>query len=351
MKTAFKAPHVVTESAPDPNGTHALVTLGSDWEKHKSQAYWDYREAWANIPRDRLETEFPVHLDIETTTKCNLLCPMCPRTMMLEAGTFAEDNGFLKDEDFSNIIDQAVAGGALSIKLNYLGEPLLHKSIYWQISYAKEKGILDVIMNTNATALTKVNSKRLLEAGLDGLFVSLDAINPRDYEKQRVGSSLGKVIDNLYEFIKLRNEFRPDCRTRINMVMYEDPRWMEQYKAFQVMWRGLADAIGYGWFAEHSDSATNEYPEVPGFSCAQPFHRMFVKYCGNVTVCCMDSADEMPMGNWRKQPLKEIWQGAVYREVREKHRCGEYRDIGMCRRCYFPVSAKRGSPAESMRRS
>ena len=343
MTTAFKAPQVVTESELDPNGTYTESCLGSEWEKHKSQEYWDYRQAWTDIPRDKLETEFPLHLDIETTTKCNLLCPMCPRTLMLEAGTFPEESGFLTDEEFASIIDQAAEGGVRSIKLNYLGEPLLHKSIYWQISYAKEKGIVDVIMNTNASALTKNNSRRLLEAGLDGLFVSMDAINPRDYEKQRVGSSLGKVIDNLYEFIKLRNEIRPSCRTRINMVMYEDPRWMEQYKAFKVMWDGLVDAIGYGWYAEHSDSAAGDYPEVPEFHCAQPFHRMFIKYCGNVTVCCVDSADEMPMGNWRKQPLKEIWQSDAYREMRERHRCGEYRKVDMCRRCYFPVSAKRGA--------
>ena len=39
------------------------------------------------------------------------------------------------------------------------GEPLLNPKIYEYINYAKKKGILETIINTNATNLTETNSK------------------------------------------------------------------------------------------------------------------------------------------------------------------------------------------------
>ena len=58
------------------------------------------------------------------------------------------------------------------------------------------------------------------------------------------------------------------------------------------MWRDLVDAVGFGFYTERDHDVNGEYPEVPGFWCAQPFRRMFLKYCGNVTICCFDDKDE-----------------------------------------------------------
>lgn len=322
----------------DANKTYQEVVFSTDWEKGRSDSYFEYRAMWDVVANDCRTLEFPLHLDIETTTHCNLKCPMCPRTIMIDKGTFGPAMAFMSISDFRNIIDQAVQHGAASIKLNYLGEPMLHKDIYRQIHYAKINGIIDVMMNTNGTALTPKNNRKLLEAGLDKLFVSLDAANPKDFATQRVGASLGQVIDGLYDFIQQRNSINPGCQVRISMVMYDDPKWLDQFKALQIMWKGLVDAVGYGFFNEHtSDDGRQEYPEVPGFRCSQPFQRMFLKMNGNVTVCCVDSADEWIMGNWRRTNLKDIWLGDFYENFRRMHRDGHYYDAGMCRKCYLPT--------------
>ena len=125
------------------------------------------------------------------------------------------------------------------------------------------------------------------------------------------------------------------------MVMYDDPKWIRQFKALQVMWEGLIDSVGYGFFVEHSDSAKSEFPEVSGFHCSQPFQRMFLKCNGNVTICCYDSADELITGNWKKESLYDIWNGETYKSIRKVHREGRYYKMDICRKCYFPVSKKR----------
>ena len=328
----------------NPNETYHEEVFSEAWKYHRSRAYFDYRERWDKVPREKVSLPFPIHLDIETTTYCNLSCPMCPRTVMIEQGTFGEGNGFMSFGDFCNIIDQGAKHGLSSVKLNYLGEPLMHKDVVQQVSYAKvEGGLVDVILNTNGTPLTPKKGEELLRAGLDGLFVSFDAINPRDWEAQRVGSTIGRVIDNLYAFSVLRDKIRPGCQIRVSMVMYKEPKWFEQFEAMKVMWKGIVDAVGYGFIVEHSETADKEeYPEVPGFWCAQPFQRMFLKYCGHTTICCYDSADQLVMGNWREEKLVDIWNSGTYLNVRGCHAEGNYREMALCRKCYLPVSGKVG---------
>lgn len=319
------------------NKTYYEITYSTDWEKNKSQKYWDYRKKWVEYPKNKFLSNFPLHLDIETTNVCNLKCPMCPRTILLQKHQFSKQ-GYMTKVDFKNIIDQAVENGIYSIKLNYLGEPMLHKDVVWQVKYAKKAGVTDVMMNSNGSLLTKKLGEELLKAGLDKLFISFDSISPDIYEKQRKGTSLGTVVNNLYEFLKLRNEYYPDTHVRVSMVMYKTDEWVSQFEGLKAMWKNLVDAVGYGFYVERDYNHIDTYPKVEGFYCEQLFQRMFLKYNGNVTVCCVDDQDEYIVGNWRKEELKNIWNSPAYKTIRKKHLEGNYTDINMCSKCYLPVS-------------
>jgi radical SAM protein with 4Fe4S-binding SPASM domain len=279
-------------------------------------------------------------LDIETTNICNLKCPMCPRTILVENAQFSNLERMSR-EHYAGIIDQAAAVGVKSVKLNYLGEPLAHKDVVWQVEYAKRRGIIDVMMNTNAVLLNRKMGKSLLEAGIDSMFISFDAVSPDLFAEQRVGTTIGKVIDNVYEFVKLRDKGFPHVQVRLSMVMYDDPKWRRQFEGIKIMWEHLVDAVGYGDFGERDLEKQTEYPEVEGFHCAQPFQRMMLKVNGNATICCADERDEVVVGNWREEDIGSIWNGKKFREIRELHRSGGYYQIDLCRNCIAPL----GRPA------
>jgi len=325
----------VNNSDFNPNKTYKEKIFSREWELLRSDEYREYRRYWGYIPRNKVEIDFPIHLDIETTNICNLSCPMCPRTVLLAEENFSDLMSMTKD-DYKGIIDEGVKHGLKSIKLNYLGEPFSHKDLIWQVQYAKNKGVIDVMINTNASLLTKKMSKSILNSGIDGVFVSFDAIDPEDYESQRVGTSLGLVIDNIFEFTKQRKKIRPSCQIRLSMVMYEDPKWLRQFEAMEVMWEKHVDALGYGYYTDRDQDTI--YPEVEGFHCAQPFQRMFLKVNGNVTICCIDDKDEVVTGNWREESLYNIWNGKKYKKIRKKHANGQYYDMKMCQKCYLPHS-------------
>jgi radical SAM protein with 4Fe4S-binding SPASM domain len=322
----------------NPNETYNEVVYSDAWKKHRPAAYFEYRRLWDEIPRGKVETDFPIHLDIETTNVCNLKCPMCPRTMLIERDAFSP-LGMITREEYASIIDQGTAHGVKSIKLNYLGEPLAHKDVVWQVEYAKKKGVLDVMMNTNATLLRPDKAAALLKAGLDNIFVSFDAISPELFADRRVGTTIGRVIDNVYQFVKLRNAKYPHVQVRVSMVMYKEKKWLDQFEGLKIMWRDLVDAVGFGYYTERDPNSQGEFDEVPGFWCAQPFQRMFLKYNGSVTICCVDDKDEVIVGNWREQPLHAIWNGQAYKEIRRLHGSGNYYQMAMCRKCYLPAGS------------
>ncbi len=335
----MNTPHVDKKNE-EVNYTTNEVVYSNHWETYRDKDYFEYRRIWSQYPKEKFVSEFPIHLDIETTELCNLKCPMCPRTSLVQNNSEIKNKQISKDE-YKQIIDQAVENGVKSIKLQYLGEPLLHPDIVWQVQYAKEKGIIDVMFGTNGTQLTKEVSRALLEAGLDKLTISFDAASPKLYEQQRVGTTIGKVIDNVYNFVKLRDEISPKTCIRIAMVMYDDPIWKAQYEAIKIMWKDIVDAVGYGIFVERDEHQQEAYEKVEGFCCEQLFQRMFLKSNGNVCVCCVDDKDEYVVGNWKEESLKDIWHNQKYKQIRDAHINNQYDKIDICTKCYVPEIYKR----------
>ena len=90
-----------------------------------------------------------------------MACPFCFREY------FATPDKLIDDDFCYELIDQAAELKVPSIKFNWRGEPLLHSKLPDFISYAKEKGILETIINTNATKLDERKSNELIDAGLD----------------------------------------------------------------------------------------------------------------------------------------------------------------------------------------
>src|SRR5262249_12332683 len=133
----------------DPNETYHEIVYSEAWKRLRSPEYHAYRQQWDEVPRNRVELPFPIHLDIETTNVCNLRCPMCPRTILLANDEFSP-LGYITQDEYRRMIDEGVTHGLKSIKLNYLGKPIAHPDIGLQAAYGKEKCVTEAMINSNA---------------------------------------------------------------------------------------------------------------------------------------------------------------------------------------------------------
>ena len=135
---------------------------------------------------------------IEPTTACNLNCITCFRN------AWDEPNGRMSEETFEAILESLKKLDPIpNVYFGGIGEPLFHPSTLKWVKKIKELGVR-VEMITNATMLTEKIARRVIDSGLDVLWVSLDGASPDSYDDVRLGAELPNVMDNLRRFNSMR---------------------------------------------------------------------------------------------------------------------------------------------------
>jgi MoaA/NifB/PqqE/SkfB family radical SAM enzyme len=135
---------------------------------------------------------------IEPTNRCNLECVTCIRH------SWDEPLGEMNSATFARIMEGLRAfSPPPEVLFGGLGEPLSHPHIADMVRQVKELGS-SVELITNATLLTREVSQRLIEAGLDMLWISLDGATPESYRDVRLGAALPEVLANIREFRRAR---------------------------------------------------------------------------------------------------------------------------------------------------
>lgn len=112
-------------------------------------------------------------LRISITPRCNLHCLYC-HPLGLE---MAEPPGTLTVEEVDHFLEAASLLGLSAVRFTG-GEPLVRKELPRMIERARSKeGIEDVAITTNGLLFAK-RAKELVEAGLNRVNISLDALTP-----------------------------------------------------------------------------------------------------------------------------------------------------------------------------
>ncbi|QCH26959.1 radical SAM/SPASM domain-containing protein [Clostridium tyrobutyricum] len=324
---------------------HEVVNdFAKEWEKNKSERYKEYRRKWSENPKNFIVEDAPLHLDIEPTNACNLKCPMCPRTVIVNDDIRSKNFtvGIMEFYTFKKIIDEAVQIGVYSIKLNWLGEPLVHPQIVDMVRYAKQKGIIDVMFNTNAALLNEELSKQLIEAGIDKIFFSFDSPFKEKYEQIRVGAKFEDTFNNIKKLIQIRNEMgRTSPLTRVSMVLMENNK--DEYDEFIKLFKDIVDVVAYVEYREPIASVKDKIDYEKKFACSQLWQRMFISWNGDVVPCCVDSEKEIFINNVNKVSIKNIWNSSKYNNLRENHKNGEWYKENRCKKCDIPNKIKDGT--------
>ena len=243
------------------------------------------------------------------------------------------------------IIDEAVKKGTKSVRLCYINEPLIRPDLDQFIKYSSDAGILDVIITTNGTLMTKAVSKKLIESGLTKLNVSLDAATKETYDKVRIGGEFEKTVKNIHDFLDIRKDLGKKLpKIRLSFVISKINQ--HEYNEFVKYWENKVDSLGIqhvqnpfgeGKFEDKTRGnhfmIENKNSKPSKFHCSEPFKRLTLRSNGDVLPCCSFFAVDMIVGNWKNTSLEEIWNSQKMRELREIHKKGEYYENRVCKNC------------------
>jgi radical SAM protein with 4Fe4S-binding SPASM domain len=282
-----------------------------------------------------LHAEFPPIVIIAVTNVCDLACIHCAHP------TIKKDPGyrgtFMPGEVHTQIVEETQSYRDKLWVFRYAadGESMLHPKFLDMVEETKAAGIGPVDLTTNAMSLTDDSMRRLLEAPIDVIDVSLDAHTKSTYERIRRRGNFDVVTANLRRLIELRDQLGSPTKIMTSIIRQKEA--LNEIEAFQETWgpyvdevlvRGLNTDLGIVDVSEtYFDSGLVRWP------CPQFWKRVTINQHGDLRFCVEDWRNAGVVGNVMETSIGEMWRGELYQRFRETHRTGHWNEMTMCKQC------------------
>lgn len=321
---------------PDERVERFHMYLSGGWRKD----YDTYRSNWKKHPSDFFVGEYPLLVDMELATVCNLKCPMCYTI----TDDFKEKvNAKLMDfELFKRILDE-IGGKVPALRLSLRGESTLHPRFVDAIHYAKIKGVKEVSTLTNGSKLTLEYFKKIVEAGIDWITVSVDGMDD-EYEKIRKPLKFEETLHKLKEIHNYKEE--NNLHKPVIKIQSLWPAIKCNPERFYNTFAPITDLIAFNPLIDYLQKDTDiEY--VNDFCCPQLYQRMVVGADGQVMMCSNDEEGDFIIGNANIESIHDIWHGEILNRVRRAHKeKNGFMNFEVCRKCYLPRAVESNEQAE-----
>ena len=287
---------------------------------------------WSYLTGSSRVRGLPVEYIVETTAKCNLYCPMCPRE------THKQPKEDMTDEIFERLVQEA-RGTAEHMMLIGLGEPFMDRKIFDRIEYCKRHGVA-TLLSTNGTLLDEATSRRILDSSLAHITLSFDGASKETFERYRKGARFEKVRDNFVRFARMKHE--RGAKVQIVVQMVRMPGNSHEAAEFHRFWSAVPGVDQVRVKEDETNVLQSEpvQPEARGRSgrgrkCHYLWRgAMYVKHDGRVFPCCQSyMLDGAPIGDLRRQTLQQIFNSKEMQDLRTAHAAGRGGGIDMCSRC------------------
>lgn len=306
-------------------------------------SYDEYRQLWDLTTRKPYLTGFPLHLDVELTSRCNLRCKMCFQ-QLIEGQRVDMDPSL-----FRQIVDEGVPEGLCAMKLQSRGESLLHRELIELLAYAKTRGVEDVHLTTNGLLLNNDNIQGLVEAGLDLMILSYDRPHAEaaglsfEAYTQKMKNIVKRIDDqrirNEKSRLKIRiqtciTDYQPDT---IRMVEEENRAYFPEADFH------LVNPV----YHSHEDvphlQALTEYILHP---CTYLWQRLTIYADGAVSTCSRDyNCKFNRIGNLNSSDIRSLWHSPAMRDLRSRHLNSRRADFHICALCEnYVIHKETGKP-------
>lgn len=313
-----------------------------------------FRKAFFHLKLNRYQkeeqVENPKYIQLEHTVSCNLNCITCSRDQVI--GNYKKMN--LSLEEIDKIL--SFFPELKAIKLQGLGEPLLHPQIEQIMQRFKEKNLY-LLMISNGTLFLSERFRHLATDYVSDIAVSFDSIDSDNFNYLRKGADMDKVIEGIKLLVKDRDERKSKMSIGINFVIShmnyrELPGLYNLVLNLGVDYVTLTDVENWMipgeegfkesalFAAESRKYAAKVKKEIRklqlkfllkgilvGYkgdnrrlgNCHWPFRSTFVTVEGFVNPCCIRMHKEHAFGNIFEKDFEEIWNSKEYQEFRKSH--------------------------------
>jgi MoaA/NifB/PqqE/SkfB family radical SAM enzyme len=292
---------------------------------------------------------WPIHVQMELTSFCNLRCPVCPTGLgKLTRPAQAMDMGL-----FSDVMEEA-GPYLLTTSLWAWGEPLLHPQFADAVAITKKHGVLPLI-STNGQRLDddRVTDDLLREPPYY-LITALDGLTDETNSQYRRGARLEGALHGIRRLARLKRERGQELPVLLMrfIVMKHNEHELPRVREFALEngfdmltirslgLRDLSEALhrefvpstqAYRAYAYHGDARVHRNDYI----CQLAFCFPTMLADGTLVACDQDYNGSHAFGRvGPDRSFADVWFGEQAAAVR-----GEIRKsldtFGFCRRCPF----------------
>jgi pyrroloquinoline quinone biosynthesis protein E len=275
---------------------------------------------------------------------------------MCELSYWTEKGGDLDPSNLKRMLEHLPR--LKRVDLTGIGEALMNHDFFDVLKFLKSRRMY-VTLNDNFTLMTEKNARRIIELGIDQIFLSLDGATKETYERIRIGANFEKVIANARRLIEIKRQMRkkrPEvkinvvvCSTNyrelpaiielahdmgvgmvqfVNVMIFESTATLNTTRVRQAVQNKFQEAL------ERARQLgilikIELFDKLPVHQCDFPWKRNFVTYDGYVHPCCYTTQtgdraaqNQRSLGNLISQRFQDIWNGNAYSTLRTKMQAG-----------------------------
>lgn len=343
-------------------------------KKEDRDRYEKYRSEWYRRAKEFDPGNFPLSVNVELVSTCNLACTMCYTITDKFQNAIIGAQRMIPWKIVKNIIDEAVTIGVCCISFSWRGESTMYRSKNEEtgeiitfpdvLKYAREAGILEVNSLTHGQLIDEKMAEEIVLAQPSWISFSIDGMR-EEYNKIRTPAN--KLDDKDYDafdvvtgaikkinfFKKKHNLKRPQIRTNSVFPAIQDNP--EQYRDYMLS-IGV-DFITVNEIVDYRHHRLNDEMIRENWACQFPFQRLTVSANGVILPCtgCYNEEEGLVLGKYKgsinkfirdydgnivKSDLDDLslmgaWHSDKLRNIRNLHKEGLRKKIEPgCRNCH-----------------
>lgn len=292
-----------------------------------------YRSDLSKADRTVEAVYFPTVILIDNCSACNLRCSMCDHKNIRKYRRIQT-----MDFELYKCIIEEIGREKPDARVweVFFGDPFLCSDMPERISYAKNLGLQDVVLNTNGSLMTSDKAEAVIRSGLDALYVGIDGATEETYNKIRVGGNFSNTLDNVLRYRDLLHKYgNGKQKLYVQFVVSEINE--HEVDHFKTYWLGqgvkvkIRPKVSWAGLVEADNLRSNR--KVDRKPCYWLMRTMSICSDGRVALCAVDLHCRVPCGNVHDKSLKELWQGKLkeFRTMQKERRFDELPE--MCRNC------------------
>lgn len=303
--------------------------------------------------RSHRPRSYPLGLQLEPTTVCQLNCPQCPRIKTI----VGHEIGHMSFEHYKTVMKE-IGPYMVAMAVWQWGEPLLHPRISDFVKTANGYNIITLLSTNAQIDPHNFDMKSFIGSGLDMLIISMDGDSQEVYQQFRKGGN----VDRVKEFVRAAVETKKQLGTDTPIINVrtiatrdaeaEIPKVREFARqagadVYSVKTVNLAydddpnhpvlpENISLRSFQYRGESERQAYQKIPN-RCSKPWSWPTLRYDGNLLLCECDHRMSNVLGNAFSTPFRDIWTSDLAAALRRNYPRSGKAGLEFCQRCRYKI--------------